>query len=318
MQQLFVLAASVLALLGTSPIELSRANLVSTGVDQDADPSPCGDGLCLSLDLGAAPGRQGFRLRLEGARAHSAAWLELGQRTESGLLARRAQLVRTDANGRAELKHFGPLPSGFGARFVARATGSGGGLSATTIVDLPGPGSYATSSVQRGDIVITEIMKDPTFVTDTHGEWFELMNITNRPINIAGWKITDLGSNAHTINNNGQLLVMQPGARLVLGNDANPLTNGGVHVDYKYTNFTLGNGADSILLTARKGDLVDQVDYDDGIFWPDVPGKSLTLDPFASDVYLNDDPVNWCAALSAIGGGNPDLGTPFLLNDDCP
>jgi hypothetical protein len=185
-------------------------------------------------------------------------------------------------------------------------------------VAIPGQQSGWQNVSQRGDIVITEIMKDPSFVPDTSGEWFEIMNVAPTTRNIAGWRISDLGTNQHTITNGGQVLLIAPGQRMVLGINADPAVNGGVQVDYKYSSFTLGNGADSILLTARNGMLVDEVDYDDGVFWPDTAGASLCLNPTATDVYLNDDPANWCVSQSPVATGNPDLGTPGAWNDTCP
>jgi len=312
MHQLFALTASVFAVLGVPQQGNAQVGLAHE-VGEELPSSP---GLSIRVDEGRAPGREGLRISLEGAAANSTALLAIGSPVGAGLGNCRTQLVRTNSEGRASVSHFGPLPAGLAVRFAA--PGAGGALQRSSIAALPSSGGYASGVPQRGDIVISEIMKDPVFVTDTHGEWFELQNLTNHPINIAGWKISDLGTNTHTLSNNGQLILLLPGQRFVLGNDKDPLTNGGVQVDYKYSNFTLGNGADSIILTARRGDIVDQVDYDDGIFWPDVPGKSLTLDPFAGDVYLNDDPVNWCPASSLLGGGNTDSGTPMLDNDDCP
>lgn len=274
-------------------------------------------GLRARVDVGCSPGAARLRLSLAGARPFSSAVLELGVQHGSSLAGVRREVLRTDGEGRASILVDGALPGALGARFVASP--QRGPTQRSAILGLPGgPGTQAVFSGQRGDIVITEIMKDPSFVTDAHGEWFEIKNITSRTINIAGWHITDLGSNSHTILNGTQPIYLSPGQNFVLGIDDNPLTNGGINVDYKYSNFTLGNGADSILLTARSGYLVDEVDYDDGIFWPDTPGKSLSLHPFPTDVYFNDDPANWCEGKTLIGGGNTDLGTPHLDNDTCP
>lgn len=273
-------------------------------------------GLRTRVDLGRAPGQSATRISLEGVEPMTSVCLELGTLRGTHLAQRARQMLLSDAEGRTSITLPGPVPFGLGVRFTARP--AGGSILTTTAVGLPNTPPLPLVTFQRGDVVIMEIMKDPTFVSDAHGEWFEIQNITNRTINIAGWKISDLGTNAHTLSNNGQPIFLLPGQLYVLGNDKDPLTNGGVNVDYKYSNFTLGNGADSILLTSRSGILVDEVDYDAGIFWPNVPGKSITLHPFTGDVMLNDDPANWCPAKALIGGGNTDLGTPGLFNDTCP
>ena len=42
-----------------------------------------------------------------------------------------------------------------------------------------------------GDVVINEIMQNPSAVSDANGEWFELYNNTNGSIDINGWTISD-------------------------------------------------------------------------------------------------------------------------------
>ncbi len=327
MIQWFPHAACVLAAWsaqqGSAPVHDERAQLSRrpTVIEEEwAEEAAVAPSSCTSLvtrvDVGRAPGRNCLRVSLAGAAPLTNAILELGSLRGESLVGIRRQVLRTDAEGRAQLEYRGPLPDGLAARFVARPTL--GTAQYSPAVGMPGSGTQAVFVPQRGDIVITEIMKDPSFVSDAHGEWFEIQNITGHAINIAGWKISDLGANSHTIANGGLPLFLSPGQRFVLGIDQDPLTNGGVAVDYKYSNFTLGNAADSILLTARSGYLIDEVDYDDGIFWPDVPGKTLSLHLFAGDVYLNDDPANWCPGKTLIGGGNTDMGTPRQDNDTCP
>ncbi|HTF89116.1 MAG TPA: lamin tail domain-containing protein, partial [Planctomycetota bacterium] len=273
-------------------------------------------GLRTRVDFGRGPGQSALRVSLEGAQPFSSACLEIGSLRDDSLSPRARQLLVCDANGCASLQMEGPLVSGLGVRIRARS--AAGQASVSAPLALSGGSQLPLFAPQRGDVVITEIMKDPSFVGDTHGEWFEIQNITGHMVNIAGWKISDLGANSHTILNGVQGIWLSPGQRFVLGIDADPLTNGGVQVDYKYSNFTLGNAADSILLTSRSNFLVDQVDYDDGILWPDVAGKSLTLHPFSVAAGLNDDPANWCPAKTMIGGGNTDMGTPRVANDTCP
>jgi hypothetical protein len=188
----------------------------------------------------------------------------------------------------------------------------------TSSVQVPARSLTAARAVQRGDVIITEIMKDPSFVSDTAGEWFEVQNRTNHALDLEGWSIADLGSNHHTIDRGGLGLSIAAGGRLVLGINANSTQNGGISVAYKYANFSLTNGADAIVLRDGAGMLVDQVSYDDGIFWPDSAGRSISLDPTAFGPLSNDHGGNWCAADTLIGGGNTDRGTPGLLNATCP
>ncbi len=227
-----------------------------------------------------------------------------------------------DGQGRARVDlglGDGPLADGAAARVFWSEPGSrirgsarvelGGGADAA-----PGPGA----AFQRGSLVITEFMKDPSFVTDSNGEWIEFYNPGGGRVNLEGMTLTDEGSNSHTFSNNGLGLFVRPGKYLVVGNNVDVTTNGGVQVRYRYTSYTLGNGADAIVLTHPSGQVLDRVDYDDGVLWPDMPGMSISLRPGMEDAVANDDPLNWCHASSPIGGGNPDTGTPRQANDPCP
>lgn len=273
-------------------------------------------GLCVAVDFGRSPSASQVRVTLSGARPLSVTWLEIGCLREGALGTTARQLLSADEAGCVRVSLPGPLAGDLGLRFVAITPR---GLTwRTPAVALYNGGLLAGPNFQRGNVVITEIMKDPSFVTDAHGEWFEIQNVSPNIVNIAGWSISDLGSNFHSIRNGLQAIILLPGQRFTLGNDQDPATNGGVAIDYKYSNFTLGNGADSIVLIARRGDLVDEVHYDAGVLWPSAPGKSLSLTPSASDANANDDPANWCPASSLMGGGSSDRGTPLAANDICP
>jgi hypothetical protein len=80
-------------------------------------------------------------------------------------------------------------------------------------------------------LVINEIMQNPDAVGDDAGEWFEIYNPTGAAVDIDGWTIRDDGIDNHLINNGGPLLV-PAGGYVVLGNNADSGTNGGVTVDY--------------------------------------------------------------------------------------
>lgn len=194
--------------------------------------------------------------------------------------------------------------------------GSGASASVTPWKRLNTPGSGPGTI--PGKIVITEIMKDPKFVPDASGEWFEVLNTSTLPVSLAGWTISDLGSNQHVLPSGGSAPVVGPGQRLVLGNQDIFALNGGVQVDYKYSGITLSNGADEVLLRDANGTLIDMLAYGDGPLWPDSAGIALNLAPPASSTLLNDDPANWCDAQLPFHPVNPDLGTPGQPNTACP
>jgi len=160
----------------------------------------------------------------------------------------------------------------------------------------------AAQSASAGDIVITEIMQNPSAVADSSGEWFEVFNQGAQTLNLNGWTIRDAGSDSHTIS---QDVFVAPGAYAVLGRNSNSGTNGGVTVAYQYSGITLANGADEVILDDATGTLVDQVFYDGGPNWPDPAGASMELSTVTVD---NNVASNWATAVDPISGG--DLGTP--------
>lgn len=159
-------------------------------------------------------------------------------------------------------------------------------------------------------IVINEIMQNPSAVYDSAGEWFELYNAGSADVDIDGWTIRDDGSDNHVIYNLGPL-VLPAGGYLVLGNNADPVTNGGANVDYSYNgNWFLSNGADEVILEDDAGAEVDRVEYDGGNTFPDPTGASMSLlDPTID----NNVGENWCTSTTPFGAG--DKGTPGFLNN---
>ena len=161
------------------------------------------------------------------------------------------------------------------------------------------------------NIVINEIMQNPSAVVDDVGEWFELYNNDTETVDINGWIIKDDDTDYHVIDNGGPLTIA-PGAYLVLGVNGNVAENGGVNVDYVYSGFTLANSDDEVVLVYSDGITeVDRVEYDNGATFPDPNGASMEL---RNPNYDNNDGSNWDAATTPYGNG--DLGTPGAKNDN--
>lgn len=90
-----------------------------------------------------------------------------------------------------------------------------------------------------GDLVLTEIMVNPTRVGDTLGEWVEVYNPGAWDIDLSGWRLA--GSDGNTVTVSGTLVV-PAGGYTVLGVDADTGRNGIVEMfyvslnnDYLYT-----------------------------------------------------------------------------------
>ena len=232
-------------------------------------------------------------------------------------------LVPTDGTGQARL----PLPKGAFQGWTLRVRGVG---AANSSLDLPitqqvwaPPGVPGGDLPARerprgsGEIIVTEIMKDPLQASDSQGEWFEVFNTTNGAIDIEGWILADQGSDMTLLDNAGFGIVVPPRGYLVLGREIDPNFNGGVPVDAVWSSFVLANGADEVLLARPNGAQVDLVAY--GLVstgWVDPVGASLQLQTNRLSVNWNDLAEHWCEAPSPWGAG--DKGSPGVLNPLCP
>lgn len=184
-------------------------------------------------------------------------------------------------------------------------------------INLSQRGTSQASIARPGDLVVTEFMKDPTAVTDSHGEWIELRSNKSWRLDIEGVTVSDLSGASFTLDNGGLGILLKPGERFVVGNDTDRSTNGDVPVDWKWSSFSLKNSSDEIFVHTADGRLLDWVIYDDGVRWPDAAGMSISLTHPISDSATNNDPALWCSSTTAMGNG-ADTGTPGAQNDVCP
>ncbi len=175
------------------------------------------------------------------------------------------------------------------------------------------------------EVIITEIAVHTCCVADGDGEWFELWNSTNSPIDISGWRIRDNNSNVHVIDHVGSVVIPAKGF-LVLGRESDPAINGGYTCDYKYKGFQL-HGTDAIILEKPDGAggwiEVDRVEWNDhDPAWPPLDQcASIALINFTWD---NNDPASWTVSTSrqptytasCSGGGTADKGSPGTLGAD--
>jgi len=156
------------------------------------------------------------------------------------------------------------------------------------------------------DIIITEIMQNPSVLGDDVGEWYEIHNTGGTPVDLDGWTMADLGTNTHTIVGT---TVVAAGAYAVLGLNATAMAGEGVTLLYQYSTFTLANGDDEIILTNASAVEIDRVEWDGGPVWPDPNGASMMWNEASGD---NNVGANWTA--STVPFGNGDLGTPGAAN----
>lgn len=206
-------------------------------------------------------------------------------------------------------------------------TKGGDGCSATCTVEagytcVGQPSKCRPRPQAPGDVIVTEIMNNPCgmqggtcMVPDASGEWFEVHNTTTQAFDLRGLIIRDDGS-AQMAVTIGSSVPIPAGGDVVLGNNADMSTNGGVHVDYQYSGkFVLSNNTDEVVLALPgSGTVIDRVAYN--TTFPGGSGVAMSLDPNAYDAVLNDSAQNWCNAVTPMPDG--DLGSPGVKNPACP
>jgi len=160
---------------------------------------------------------------------------------------------------------------------------------------------YYYPRLDPSPVVINEIMPDPESVPDEAGEWFEIYNNSDEAIDLYGWYLQDGSTDSHIIS---ESINLYPGEYLVLGNNDNESSNGGVTVDYEYFDFDLDNSEDVIMIFTSENSLVDSIAYND-VFFPVTNGRSIAL--------LNANMENGCSfswRQSSATYGDGDIGTP--------
>jgi hypothetical protein len=168
--------------------------------------------------------------------------------------------------------------------------------------------SVNTKAQSPGDIIITEIMADPSKVSDNVGEWFEVYNTTNHDIKINAWHVTDLKTKNYKVNGPNPITIKANGFFLfAISSDAN--INGGLVVDCTY-GFTLVNSAGKLAITDSIGKVIDSISYA-----APSSGKSWNLDPNHFNAVDNNNAAYWCVGSAPYGAG--DFGTPRTSNSNC-
>jgi len=170
------------------------------------------------------------------------------------------------------------------------------------------------SDLTTGDLVITEVMSDPSAVNNSDGEWFEIYNASGADVDLDGLVVSSTVSTATSFTVSGALSLVD-GGYVVLGNNADAATNGGVTVDYEYGSAfsNLVNSGDDLTLNNGSID-IDSVSWECGGF-RSAPGAAMALDVTLLTAADNDSYDSWCDADADIGSG--DLGTPGAANAAC-
>ncbi len=171
------------------------------------------------------------------------------------------------------------------------------------------PGEANTNICEGVDsgIVINEINYNSPLTFDT-GDWLELHNTTNSPVDLSGWQLHD-NLKAYEIPLN---TIIPANGYLVLVSNVTNFTNLYPTVENYLGPLGLGfgNGGEKLRLYDASRCRADLVHYDDVAPWPTAPdgnGPSLSLIDPLSDNALGE---NWEAS--------PANGTPGRENIPCP
>ena len=177
-----------------------------------------------------------------------------------------------------------------------------------------GPVIPPSGAVAYGEILVTEVMANPSALSDTEGEWFEIYNNSDHLINLQNLIIGRDDANIHTITD---AIELAPSAYLVLSRTD---LSTSVSNEYIYgSDITLSNTGAVLSIynegsESAPGALIFALDYG-GVDFPEGTGASICLDPGllnATDAPLGS---SWCISTSVFSTG--DLGTPGLVNDLC-
>lgn len=169
-------------------------------------------------------------------------------------------------------------------------------------------------AVAYGEILITEIMYDPSALSDTEGEWFEIYNNSGRTLNLQNLVLTRDDVNRHVITESIEL----PPAGYYVFQRTDQAT--GATNSYVYGSaITLSNTGATLAVfnegpESNPGSLIFSVNYGESNF-PSGSGSSIVLDPLSLNPTSALSGSFWCVSSSSYSTG--DLGTPASVNDAC-
>ena len=175
--------------------------------------------------------------------------------------------------------------------------------------DCDGEDAEIVLELAEGDLIITEIMYNPSIIIPQKGQWLEIYNTTDSPLELSGLRIENAQGDSFIVSS----VTIQSQDVVTFGNGGNPSTNGGIVHDfvYNYSTFTF----DQELRIMLQDQLIDHVDYGHE-FFPVTNGQALSLTDEHFDHLENDNGFYWCAAENIMSSG--DYGSPDIINSTCP
>ncbi len=190
---------------------------------------------------------------------------------------------------------------------------------------------FLVSTKAQVKVVINEVLANPGgTISDANGEWFELYNAGQLPVNLKNFLINDfavadngfgceIGPNGtqnycarpnHTVASD---VIIPSGGFAVLGNTTNTTNNGGVPVDYAYgAALALANSLDGLRLRTPNALVIDKTFYASAAVSAQNGISRELINPALDNV--NMDASNWADALVTSVYGPGGRGTPKAQN----
>jgi hypothetical protein len=171
------------------------------------------------------------------------------------------------------------------------------------------------------DLVITEVMANPTASTETLQEWIEITNVGTTPFDLNGLAVdrgTDTAAPA-TLVTDTNCHIVAPSALALLARNGTSSTNGGLPTpDATYGSIQLVNSSGEVQIVdpstcATTTPFACTTIYDAMPYGSPADGVSVQVKPGFFTTTLNDSSANRCPAVTPYGDGTNN-GTPRLAN----
>jgi Lamin Tail Domain/CHU_C Type IX secretion signal domain/Bacterial Ig-like domain len=184
-----------------------------------------------------------------------------------------------------------------------------------------GTSTFSYYAAQRYDVVIDELMADPTpQVMLPNNEWIELKNTTTFPINLQGWRIADASSTSGAISN----FILRPDSFVIVCTGSAVAAMSAFGTTIPVASFpSLDNDGDRLSLISADGKVVHALAYDISWYQNELKkdgGWSLEMIDTKNPCTGSS---NWRASTNisggtpgkknSIDGSNNDLAPPTII-----
>lgn len=182
-------------------------------------------------------------------------------------------------------------------------------------------GLFSFAQVNRNDVIIDEIMTDPSPVIGLpEAEFAELKNTSARPVNLNGWKFSDATGTA-TISQN---FILQPDSFVIICSTGSRALFAAFGNALAVTGFpSLDNTSELLSLRSTDGKLIHALQYNKSWYRNDVKSEGGWTLEMIDTRNACSSAANWKASVSDKGGTpgrknsvdavNTDVTSPTLL-----